>query len=610
VPDGGGWAQVYVRNSYDREVLERFGSLFGVLFSADGVMGDKEIEIFRKIEELSNDESNKGNLGAVLGLLKSAGLNGVFAWVVMENEERRVKIGGVGPVAISMIRGKSAYKLLEKGGDQIMSGTLKEGDRLMLGMSSWITSENWLEKGADFDWGNYSMEANKQESALLAGMVMVVGATGVTEIRDQQTAVSRQRSADSGQGNREEELAGNRMVGSKGWIGNLKKVQHSWRDLLKMRESKPQLLSEETLKKKKKVVLVGGIFLVILIISVVFGLIKNQKDQKVTKMKAIFEPLEQKIKEADAIYTLNPVGARDLLRSVKEELESRTNGITEKEILSKKEQYLADWQKTWEKVAGEQKSGLELFFNLGLVRSEFKGNRISFDGKNLMIVDSKLGSVVSLSTDDKKAELIMGKGEDKNYVDVASGKNLVVGVGQISGISVLFPNGQKEAVYDGSVKEVVAGDVFGENLYLLDKGSSEIWKYVLSGSSIGDRRRWLLPGVVFDFTKSLDMAIDSDVWVLNSEGEVAKFRRGNIEKFKLTDKPADFQPLRMAANDGSSYLALLDKSKSRVVLFDKKTGGYVKQLSNNDLVRADDLIYIDPKTLVVLIDGKLYRLPI
>ena len=133
-PEGRGWAQVYVRNSYEREVFERFGSLFGVMFSDDGLVGDKEIEIFRKIEEVSSVEANKGNLGMVLNLLKNFGLNGVFAWVVMENEERKVKIGGIGPVTISMTRGKSMYKLLESGGDQIMSGVLKDGDKLLLGM--------------------------------------------------------------------------------------------------------------------------------------------------------------------------------------------------------------------------------------------------------------------------------------------------------------------------------------------------------------------------------------------------------------------------------------------------------------------------------------------
>lgn len=607
MPDGEGWAQVYVRNSYDREVVGRCGSLFGVLFTKGVGTGDREVEVFRKIEEISSDEANRGNLILVLNLLKSSRMSGVFAWVVLENDERKVKIGGVGEVAISMIRGKSVYKLLENGGDQVMSGMLKDGDRLLLGMSAWIGGEDWAEKKEDFDWGGYSMEANKKEDSLVAGMVMVVGALGESEVveRTQEIENSSIKTED-----KQEELVGDRVVGGRGWLGNLKKVQHSWRDLLKLRESQPRLVDGESSKKKKRILAVGMVFLGLLAVSVVFGLIKNQKEVKEARIKAIFEPLEQKRREADAIYGLNPVGARDLLRSVKEELEARTNGLVEKEILAKKEGFLVEWQKTWEKVAGEQKSSLELFFNLGLVRSELVGERVAFDGKYLSVLDGKLGLVVKLSVDDKKAEVVMGRGEGKNYVDVASGKNLVVGVGQSSGISALFANGQKEAVYDGSVKEVVAGDIFGENLYLLDKGSSEIWKYVLAGSDVSDRRRWLSPGVIFDFSGSLDLAIDADIWVLSAGGEVAKFRRGSIEKFKLKDKPENFEPSRLAANDGSVYLALLDTKNSRVVLFDKKSGGYAKQLSNNDLSKASDLVFIDPKVLVVLIDGKLYRLPI
>ena len=58
MPDGEGWAQMYVRNSYDREVVGRCGSLFGVLFTKGVGMGDGEVEVFRKIEEISSNETH------------------------------------------------------------------------------------------------------------------------------------------------------------------------------------------------------------------------------------------------------------------------------------------------------------------------------------------------------------------------------------------------------------------------------------------------------------------------------------------------------------------------------------------------------------------------
>lgn len=606
IPDGSGWGQAYARPVWDRDAINRNGALFGVVFTSQGKIGVDEVEVLRKIDELAEDESKKGDLVSVLRELGEIKMEGVFCWMLLdESGGRKVKIGGIGRVGLGMIRNGSYHRLLDDGSGQVMVGSLRSGDVLVMGNKSWMEEMKWEEKVKITDWGSLCQEASGNQEKLVAGLVMSVGEE-VDQTVELVGQLSQQRVGESpptpeaseGRSSKESErLAGNKIVGAVTWKDRLKQIKM------------PSLLPSEGDRKKKMVLMAGSVFLVIFLISVTIGSFKVVGEKKMAKIEAIFGPLEKKRLEAENIYSLNMIGAREILRLAKDELSSKTDGVVDKEILAKKEEYMKRWQATWDKVAGEQKSILELFFNLGLVRSELMGEKIASDGKSLWVVDKKLGVVVKLGISDKKAEVIMGKGEDGGWLDVAAAGNRVIVVGS-KGISGIVEGKKVSGEYDGSVKEVVAGDVFGESIYLLDKGSSEIWKYVVSSSSIGDRRRWLTAGLIAKLEDGLDLTIDADIWVLRSGGQVDRFRRGNKEVFRLSDVPEGFSPTKVAVSDSSMMIALLDSSRNRVVLFDKKTGGYAKQLTNNDLGRAIDIVWIDPKTLMVLIEGKLYRLPV
>lgn len=600
IPDGAGWGQAYARPVWDKDAVSRNGALFGVVFTTQGKMGIDEVEILRKIDDLAGDESKKGDLSLVLRELGEIKVEGIFCWILLdESGGRRVKIGGVGRVKLGMIRNGSYYRLLDDGNGQVMVGSLKSGDVLVMGNKSWMEEMKWEEKVKTTDWGGLCQEVPGDQEELVAGLVMNIGEEDKIENLElkMQNEKPRIETAELRTEKTVERLAGDKIVGAVTWKDRIKQIRM------------PTLSSPEGNRKKKMVLIAGSIFLVIFLISVTIGSFKVMGEKKMAKIEAIFGPLEKKRLEAENIYSLNMVGAREILRLAKDDLNSKTDGVTDKEILAKKEEYLKRWQVTWDKVAGEQKSVLELFFNLGLVRGELAGEKIAFDGKSLWVVDKKLGVVVKLGIADKKGEVIMGKGENGGWLDVAATGNRVIAVGN-KGLSGMVDGKNVSGDYDGSVKEVVAGDMFGESVYLLDKGSSEIWKYVVSGASIGDRRRWLTAGLIAKLEDGLDLTIDADIWVLRSGGQVDRFRRGNKEVFKLSDVPEGFSPTRIAVSDSSTMVALLDSTRNRVVLFDKKTGGYAKQLTNNDLGRAMDIVWIDPKTLMVLIEGKLYRLPV
>ena len=203
---------------------------------------------------------------------------------------------------------------------------------------------------------------------------------------------------------------------------------------------------------------------------------------------------------------------------------------------------------------------------------------------------------------DKKSELVMGKGGGQDWREVAfvngqlaviSAKNLVLNDTNMVDLGV-------------SVGEVVSGGGFGNYIYVLDKGNGEIWKY----SAKGESSRWLKGNAVTDLLSSVDLSIDGDVWIGTSNSQVLRFRRGNKERFSLSSPIKDIKIDKIAVNtsqiDSEGRISILDSEKERVLVFDKN-GVYVEQLLWSGFKEAKDLLFVSETDLVVLAQGKLWK---
>jgi len=152
------------------------------------------------------------------------------------------------------------------------------------------------------------------------------------------------------------------------------------------------------------------------------------------------------------------------------------------------------------------------------------------------------------------------------------------------------------------VAKPVALGSFGGNLYVLDQGNKEIYKYVAVGESFGNRTRWLKQDQSMSY-EPVDMAIDSDVWIAYGKGEVEKFRRGYREQFSLSGLPADIQVKRAAVETDGKRLALLDSSHGWVVICSKETGICSQVLKSDRLTEATDVEFDGQGNLMVLVGG-------
>lgn len=621
----GEWSQVYVKTAFDQEELAHFGGVFGVVkLTGSGDLVNKGMDLIDRIEKWVSEENHKGDVAGLLGLLKARAATGAFVWVTVDGGgERRIKVGALPGNGIAIQRNGRRIWLFENGDGRILMGELTEKDKVFFGSkeavdlidAEMVTTHEDMEALTE----KVSTEMMTLSEGARAALILTVKPLPqevaipdkeqpkeerVTESRDEKLKGEVGERLDKRQ---QEELAGERVVGATGLAAKLAAAKLSWGDLSLKWKQAGRLPSDEHKEKRHRLfLLIGGLFLLILVVSVGFGLVKARRDRAEAEFGSIFEPLEKKRTEAEAMYELNPVGARGLLRTVKEETAAKKGQFGGTSFEGRIVEFEKMVETTWVKVSGEQKASLDLFFNLGLVRSEMKGDRMAFDGKNLLVLDQTAGIVAKVSYPDKKQEVILGKGEGQNWLDVAgvSPNDILL---LRSGLSALLSGTKGELTFDAAVTDPVAVDMFGTAAYVLDRGSSEIWRFGLSGGTIGERRRWLLSGIEADLTAGVDLAIDTDIWVGLAGGKILRFRRGQSERFNLSDTPDDFRIDRLAVSGDSNAVAVLDKAGKRVVLFNKETGAYLKQVVADELVGATDIVWISEKDLMILSGDKIYQ---
>lgn len=603
----GEWSQVYVKTAFDEEEVDKFGSVFGVLkLAGKGDLVSKGMGLISEIEKWCGDPNHKGDVAGLLALLKKKLASGAFLWIYQEGSGvRRVKAGALSGNGVALLRGGQRVWLFEEGDGRVVKGELLDGDMVFFGSReavNLIDKEN-LNKG---DLENISekimAEMMKMEDGARAALILTTKSIAPPSSEGDLEDKWKEKKVEK----RTEELVSDRVVGLSGMAGRLASVKMSWKDFVSKRQEIGRLQSDEIVQKKHRLFLfVGMVFLVILSISVSLGLIKAGRDRKLAQFNAVYEPLEKKRAEAESLFELNPVGARELLRSVKAEVAEKKGQFDKTMFEGKMTDLSKAVEESWIKVSGEQKTSLDLFFNLGLVRSAMKGDRIGFDGTRLLVLDSTAGVVAKIGYPDKKQEVVLGKGEGQDWLDVAGLKEDQVLLTKTELVGLLSGK-RSEMSFDAAVLEPIAVEVFTGAAYVLDKGSSEIWRFGLSGGQVNDRRRWLAPGVEIDIAGAVDLAIDTDVWVGLSNGKIIRLRRGQVEKFGLTDVPDGLGIKRLAVFNDSNIIAVLDSVKGRIVLFNKETGAYMKQILASELSGATDLVWVSDHELVILSGDKLY----
>ncbi len=155
----------------------------------------------------------------------------------------------------------------------------------------------------------------------------------------------------------------------------------------------------------------------------------------------------------------------------------------------------------------------------------------------------------------------------------------------------------------------VAFDTYFGNLYVLDAAANQIFRYWSAADGYPNPPdKYFAEGIPVNLSGAVDMAIDGAIYVLYSNGHIAKFLSGEPQPFEITalDVPLKNPVAIVSPSDETPYLYVADAGNQRIVQLSKE-GQFIAQFkpktANGNIV-FDDLrdMFINPD------DGKMYIL--
>lgn len=274
-------------------------------------------------------------------------------------------------------------------------------------------------------------------------------------------------------------------------------------------------------------------------------------------------------------------------------------GVRQKNV---KEKQAARAQKELEasqlEAAGYYKTEPELFLDLTLLSSGFKGDKLSFSNGNLFVLDKNGKKIVSIELPSKKSKVVAGQGKLTQAEDLASYEDRVF---------VLDSEGIKEV--EEEPKSVVEKDWEGEalihafagNLYVLDKGAGVIYRFSGSDGSFGSKYNWLSSDTKPDFSNVSAWTFDGSIYVLTSSSKILKLSQGSPQNFAL---PAEISSAdAIFASDENEFIYILDKSSGKVVVTGKN-GEFKAQYSSDKISEAVGLMASEAEKKIILLTGE------
>ncbi len=207
---------------------------------------------------------------------------------------------------------------------------------------------------------------------------------------------------------------------------------------------------------------------------------------------------------------------------------------------------------------------------------------ILFKGR-LVMLDRSGRALVSLdpaTKDVKRVDLPESVG---TVTSIAPGReSVIIASDNGSAFATNLDNGTTAplTIGDGDAEAMTDITTYANRLYRLDAAKSQIWRYPSTTGGFGAEQAYLQAANT-NLSDAASIAIDSNIYVLKSNGQVARFLSGGQDGFALSpiDPPLSHGNDIWADADGQ-YVAIADKDGKRIVLFTKE-GRLVAQYTSS-----------------------------
>lgn len=369
---------------------------------------------------------------------------------------------------------------------------------------------------------------------------------------------------------------------------------------------KPLKIRQEQLKLNAWI---GGGLVTLLLVGIVIGVIRRGQIVKESAFVKLEGIVEQRVREAKSIGSLNPERAKYLLTSAKTEVEAYRDKTKDDKYINQANELLTEIGAADLEIFKKEEVTANIFIETKILAEDFAPEMMRLNSKGeALLFESNLPEIWGVSLSDKSSYKIAA-GEVKSIKDLISNSGKIYVLND-EGVYVVDPktkSAKKEIEKDDLWSNPKYIDQYAGNIYVLDKGQGEIWKYPVLTNGFGARRRWLGPGIELDLSNVSQWGVDGDIWLITTTGKLERYRRGvpvvfPMEAFPYVEQGRLSNPSSIFLSDKKVYVA--ENGAKRIVVFDKESGKYESQYVNEEFVKARAVAVWDNKCYVLL-DGKI-----
>lgn len=363
---------------------------------------------------------------------------------------------------------------------------------------------------------------------------------------------------------------------------------------------------EVTSQSKKVTFSVAIILLVILVASIGFGIRQKGINETKNQYQGMLDQAIVDVDDAISLASVSPDKSRELFIASEEKLKTI-------EALKVKDSKITELKQKIESsrasVLGEYSVTPELFLDLSLLSSGFKGDEVSASGGNIFVLDRGGKKIVSVTVSSKKSKVVAGPGVIDQVDNLASYESTAF----ILTTDGIYEVGSNKAtkVIENSWEGSALIRAFAGNIYVLDKSANAIYRYAGSGNAFGEKQNWLAGGANADFGSARQWVIDGSVYILNPNSKVLKYSLGSPQSFKISGAVPEIGSVdAIYASDETEFVYFLDRAGKRVVVTDKK-GGYKAQYIADQIGDSTTLVVSEKDKKIILLSGdKLFSIEI
>lgn len=364
----------------------------------------------------------------------------------------------------------------------------------------------------------------------------------------------------------------------------------------------------KNLSLKNKILLsLAALFLVVFGINLFIIKNKNLKKAEESEYKNLSTMIEQKQNQAEAnlLYN-NEEGAKKLFAEIKGLLDQYPQQTEEqkKELNTFKQKYELQLEKIRRVTRIDNPVSIIDTLN---ANSQANPENIIFNAatNKIYIGDSSQKSIYILNIATKELTTVFDLKKPINtvYSPLISEKKLLY----YNNDGIIELDTAKEELKilplnkADKNQELSGMALFNNNLYFIDNKDGQILRFDKTANAYSAPKKWLKNGT--SFTDGVDIAIDGNIYILQKNGELLKFLKGEKETFNLglVEPPlSDTNALKLNAD--SKYIFVMEKSHKRIIMFDK-SGNFILQYYSDKFDKLKSFTVDEKNKLIYVLNG-------